>query len=233
METRPKSNSAVSGVDLPVLITEAVRLDDNVDVLNSRTHILVDLLTSELKLEEGTVNLVNHEHGLNTLSHGLTKHSTGLDSDTLNSIDDDKSTISHTKSSSHFRREVNVTRRIDQVNEIRVLADFDIRHTVLSENLLSLNNLTGLHVVLKKHTDTSGLDGDTSLLLICTCIRVSRSTCMSGRDDTSLTDERISQSRLAVIDVSDHRHVSDVVLVVHDGPHLIGCEIHHFSTSKS
>lgn len=54
---------------------------------------------------------------LDTLGKGLTEHSLGLHADTLNAVDDNKGTISHTERSSHLRGEVNVTRRVCEQNE--------------------------------------------------------------------------------------------------------------------
>mmetsp|Transcript_10351 Transcript_10351/g.16248 ORF Transcript_10351/g.16248 Transcript_10351/m.16248 type:complete len:840 (-) Transcript_10351:39-2558(-) len=230
MKTRTESNGGRGGVNLPVEVTEVVRLNDDVHVLNSETHVLVDLLTSQLKLEKSSVNLVHHKHGLHTLSHGLTKHGTGLDSDTINGIDDHKGTIGHSEGSSHLRREINVTGRIDQVNKKGVLSDVDVVGTTLGHLLgksLTLDDLTGLQVVLEKHTDTSRLDGNTTLLLIGTGVGVTGVTGMLGRDNTSLAHKRIGQSGLSVIDVSNNRHVTNVMLVVHDGTHLISSKVHH------
>jgi hypothetical protein len=47
----------------------------------------------------------------------LTQESLGLHTDTFNAIDDDERTIGDTKSSSHFRRKVDMPGRIDQVDQ--------------------------------------------------------------------------------------------------------------------
>ena len=42
----------------------------------------------------------------------------------------------------------------------------------------------------------------------------------------------ISQGGFAVIDVSNHGHVPDVELVVHDGSHLLGGKVHLHSLRR-
>jgi hypothetical protein len=50
-------------------------------------------------------------------------------------------------------------------------------------------------------------------------------------NDTGLADKRVSQGRLAVIDVSDHRHVANVRTLVHDHADLVYSEVHHSSVA--
>ena len=40
-----------------------------------------------------------------------------------------------------------------------------------------------------------------------------------------LGDQGVGEGGLAVVDVSDHGHVPDVLLLVHAFPHLVGCEV--------
>ena len=42
-----------------------------------------------------------------------------------------------------------------------------------------------------------------------------------GGNNTGLLHQRVGQRRLTVINVSDHRHGTNVVLQVHNGPHLV------------
>mmetsp|Transcript_109648 Transcript_109648/g.236083 ORF Transcript_109648/g.236083 Transcript_109648/m.236083 type:complete len:535 (+) Transcript_109648:1073-2677(+) len=197
VKTRSEGNGTLGGVHLPIHVTESVGVDDDVHVLNSVSHVLVDLLTSELELEKGSVDLVHHEAGLHALSHGLTEHGTSLHGNTLNGVNDDKGTISHTEGSSHFRGEINVTRRVDQVDQVGVVVDLDVTDSLLSHRggffTFVLDHLTSGHVVLEKHTDTGGLDGNTTLLLILTSISVSGSTSVSGGDNSGLAHKGIGQ----------------------------------------
>jgi hypothetical protein len=86
------------------------------------THV-VQILLGELKFEKSTIDLVDDNNGLDTLSQSLTQDSLGLDADTFDTVNDDKSTVSDTESSSDFRREINVPRRINQVDQERVTYD--------------------------------------------------------------------------------------------------------------
>lgn len=80
------------------------------------THV-VQILLGELKFEKSTINLVDDNNGLDTLSQSLTQDSLSLDADTFDTVNDDESTVSDTKSSSDFRREINVPGGIDQVDQ--------------------------------------------------------------------------------------------------------------------
>ena len=48
---------------------------------------------------------------------------------------------------------------------------------------------------------------------------------MSNEHNTHLGHKRVSEGRLAVVDMRNHRHVPDVLLLVHAFPHLVGCEV--------
>ena len=43
---------------------------------------------------------------------------------------------------------------------------------------------------------------------------------------THLGDERVGECGLAMVNVGDHGHVPDVLLLVHAFPHLVCCEVH-------
>ncbi len=74
-------------------------------------------------LEEDTIELVDEENRADTLADGLAKHSLGLHAHTLNAVDDDEGTIRHAEGGRHLRREIDVTGRVDQVDEERSLSD--------------------------------------------------------------------------------------------------------------
>jgi hypothetical protein len=81
-----------------------------------QTH-LVKVLLGELELEKGTVDLVDDEHGLDTLGKSLTKHGLGLHTDTFDGVDDDESTVGDTEGGGNLGREVDVTGRVNQVDQ--------------------------------------------------------------------------------------------------------------------
>ena len=92
--------------------------------------------------------------------------------------------------------------RTDQVDQeliaIRVRGELDVR----------------LH--LEEQRDASGLDGNAAVLLILA--GVGQASVASGRrgNDTGSRNERVGEGRLAVIDVRDHRHVTDVLRLLLD-----------------
>ena len=67
--------------------------NDNVDVLNDSDEVLVHGFSINLELENGSVDLVDHEHWLDLLTESLSQDSLSLHSDTFDVIDDDESTI--------------------------------------------------------------------------------------------------------------------------------------------
>lgn len=191
--------------------------DDDVDGLDGSREGLVKILLGNLELEKSTIDLVDDDDGLDALTKSLSEDGLSLDTDTLNGVDDNESTISDTESSSNLGREINVTGRVNQVDK-----------EILSVGLLANN--VGNIVVLTKLTvqrDSSGLDGDTTLLFIGTSIGGSGITSLGGGNDTGLGEKRVGQGRLAVIDVGNNGHVTDIGRLVHKLPDLVDSEVNH------
>ena len=118
VKTGAESDGTLVGVDLEVAHgLVKVHGDDDVDGLNGTGERLVQVLLGDLELEKSTIDLVDDDNGLDALTESLTKDSLGLDAHTLDGVDDDESTIGNTESSSDFRGEINVTGRIDQVDQ--------------------------------------------------------------------------------------------------------------------
>lgn len=192
VKTRSESNGTLLWVDLD--ITESlvkVGGDDDVDGLDSSGEGLVEIFLGDLELKKSTVDLVNDTDWLDTFGKSLSQDGLGLDTDTRNTVDDDKGTVSDTEGSSDFGREIDVTRRVNQVNQELVTLDLlgDILEVIL------INELG-----VKR--DSSGLDGNTSVLLVLTGICETSFSRFGGRNDTSTLDQRIGKSRLSVIDCS-------------------------------
>lgn len=70
------------------------------------------------------------------------------------------------------------------------------------------------------------LDGDATFLFIFPCVCETGLSSTSWGNDASLRHKRVGQSWLSVIYVRNHRHVTDVGLLVHDGTDLVDCEVH-------
>mmetsp|Transcript_13907 Transcript_13907/g.30387 ORF Transcript_13907/g.30387 Transcript_13907/m.30387 type:complete len:580 (+) Transcript_13907:995-2734(+) len=238
VKTGTKGNGSLCGVDLKVTQSFFIVGGDNhIDGFNRTAKGLVKLFRGKLEFEKGTIDLVNHENGLDTFTNGLTKHGFGLDANSINGIDNNQSTISHTKCGSHLGREINVTWAVNQVDQVGFFGNLNIGFGILLGGhigglccfvfLGKTGNFSGLHIVLEKHGDSGGLDGNTTFGFIGTSIRVTSTTSGLGRNNTCLLHQRIRKRCLTVIDVSNHRHGTDVVLQVHNGPHLFYCKVHH------
>lgn len=215
VETGTEGNGALEWVDLD--ITESlveIGGDDDVDGLNGTGEGLVKILLGNLELEKSTINLVDDHNWLDTLTESLTENGLGLDTDTFDGVDDDESTISDTESSSNLRREINVTRRIDQVDqEIWAIG-------LLADDVLEILWIREVAV----QGDSSGFDSNTTLLLILTGIGSSGVTSLCCGDNTGLGQEGVGKGGLSVIDVSNNGHVTDVRRLVHQRADLLDGE---------
>mmetsp|Transcript_5199 Transcript_5199/g.14877 ORF Transcript_5199/g.14877 Transcript_5199/m.14877 type:complete len:885 (-) Transcript_5199:8-2662(-) len=207
-----------SGLRVHLGVTErlvGVGGHDDVGVLNDTPEGRECVLRVEHQLQEATVDLVDGQHGLDTLSQSLTEHRLGLHAHTLNAINHHESSVGDTERGSHLGREVDVTRGVDQVDqEVRSVA-------VLGESV----ELLLLHDVVQRNP--SGLDGNSTLLLVGTGVG---QTLVTGRldcDDTGGGDQGIRQGGLSVIDMRNDGHVPDIVLLVHQGPDLVDRKLHH------
>ena len=66
-------------------------------------------------------------------------------------------------------------------------------------------------------------------MFVLTGVSESGLTSLGAGDDSSLGDEGVCQGGLAVIDVSNHGHVSDILLFVHDLTDLVNREVDHIA----
>jgi hypothetical protein len=133
--------------------------DNDIDGLYDTSEVLEQILLGQLKLEKRTVDLVDDDNRLDTLTKSLAEHSLGLHAHTLNGVDNDKRTVGDTESGGDLRGEINVTRRVDQVNQELVLLSLD--RDILE--ILLVRELT-------EQGDGGRFNGDTSFLLIRTSV---------------------------------------------------------------
>jgi len=200
-------------------ITESgvgVGRDNDVDGLDGSAEGLVQVLFADLEFEESSVDLVDDQNGLDTLSERLSEHSLGLDTDTFDTVDNDKGTVGNTEGSSDFGREIDVSWRIDQVDQelVSVGLLLDIIDILLGER--------------KVHGDGGRLDGNSSVNLVLTSVRESHVSSLGTGDNTSLGDQRVGEGGFTVVDVGNDRHVTDVGGSVHEPSYLVNREVDHF-----
>ena len=77
-----------------------------------------------------------------------------------------------------------------------------------------------------KKAGLRGLDGDASLLLVLPGVGGPGLSGLGTGNDTGLGQQGVGQSRLAVVDVSNNTHVTNVMLLVHNGTDLVHGKIH-------
>ena len=103
VKTGTEGDCALLRVDLRIAESGIVVCgDDDIDGLNCSVEGLVEILLCDLQLEQSTIDLVDDNDGLDSLRQSLTQDSLGLDTDTVNAIDDDESTIGDTEGSGDF-----------------------------------------------------------------------------------------------------------------------------------
>lgn len=66
-----------------------------------------------------------------------------------------------------------------------------------------------------------------AILLVLARVRQASVTSIGHGNDTGGRNQGVRQRRLAMIDMSNNRHVPDVVLLVHDLAHLVHRKVHH------
>ena len=72
---------------------------------------------TKLLLEQRAIALVHVQRRHDALGDGLAQHGLGLHAHALDRVDDDERAVGHAERGGHLRREVNVTGRVDEVDE--------------------------------------------------------------------------------------------------------------------
>lgn len=190
VETGTESNGTLLGLHLDIT-KSLVKVcgDDDVHGLDDTGEILVQVFLGKLELEKCTIDLVDNDNRLDTLTKSLTEHGLSLHAHTFDGINDNESTVSNTEGSSDFRGEINVTWRINQVDQEIVFVDL-LGHVLEIIGVLEFG-IQG---------DGSGLDGHTTLLFVRASVRKPGSSCVSCRDNASTLDKGIGKGGFSVID---------------------------------
>jgi hypothetical protein len=117
METGTKSNGTLIGIDLDITkCLVEISGNDDVHGLNDTRKVLVQVFLFQLQFKKGTVDFVDDDDRLDTLTEGLAQDRLCLDAHTFDGVYDNEGAIGDTKSSGDFRGEINVARRIDQID---------------------------------------------------------------------------------------------------------------------
>jgi hypothetical protein len=176
VKTTSEGNSTLGGIALN--ISEKFVMEsgnNNVHGLDRSGESLVGFFGSKFEFEQNAIHLVDHEDGTNSLSEGLSEHGLGLDTNTFDAIDDDEGAVGHTKGGSNFRRKINVSGGIDQVNQIG------------GGGLAFL----GRHLIV--HGNAGGFDGDASVLFVLTGVSETSFSGFGVGNNTSFADQGIGQ----------------------------------------
>jgi hypothetical protein len=79
-----------------------VVLANDVGLLNNSLKRLVHILRLHAELNDGSVDLVDHEDWLDALLHSLSEDSLSLDADSFDAVDNDQGTVGDSEGSSDF-----------------------------------------------------------------------------------------------------------------------------------
>ena len=150
-----------------------------------------------MKLKKRTIDLVDDHDWLDTLAESLTEHGLCLDTNTFDTVDDNESTVSDTESSCDFRREIDVTWRIDQVYQELITIDL-------------LRDIFQIFLVgeMSIQRDSSRFDGDASVLFVLTSVGETSLASFGSRNDTGTLHKRVGQSGFSVVDCKSHQGLS-------------------------
>ena len=175
------------------------RLDELIDALPElcrhrnglervEPQIGVDLLARTLDIRGGQIDFVDHRKELELVLHREIEVRDRLRLDTLGCVDENQRSLARHQRAAHFVGEVDVTRRIDEVQlvSLRVFRIIEKRHRI-------------------------ALDGDPALTLEIHRIENLIAKLAIGDAATAL-DQPIGQSGLTVVDMCDDAEVANVLL---------------------
>lgn len=83
--------------------------DYDVDGFDRTRERLEEIFLSNLKFEEGTIDLVDDDDRFDAFGKGLTEHCFRLYADAFDTIDNDESTVGDAESRSNLRGEIDVS----------------------------------------------------------------------------------------------------------------------------
>jgi len=192
VERRPEADGAVFDGNRPVVVLLFGHpADELVDIGDHRQQPLLHLFGAFLKLVDEPVDLVDEECGLDTLPQCLPEDGLGLWHRALDGVDNDQRAVDGTHRACHVATEVDVARRVDEVDEV-----------------------VGV-IVLVGHRDVCRVDGDAAFLFVL--LGVHRELFARGLvgDHARTGEQVVGQRRLPVVDVGGDGDIPDVLRIVH------------------
>ncbi len=182
--------------------------DDGVHLVDHLAQLEVRVLRRDLELEHQPVELVDEEHHGQSLRHRRPDRPLSVEHHALHSVDDDERAVGEAEAGDHLVREVDVARRVDQVEEVVLLrrALQQQRHRRRLDRqppLLLVDPSVGVPPVVVE------------LALELARLRLGVHHRALLVEDVRLGDEAVEQRRLAVAEVADHRHVPHQRRVAH------------------
>jgi len=116
----------IAGVDAP-LVDELLGRhlpDELVHFGDDSVEALLEGLAGELEFLDGAIDLVDEEDRFDLLPEGLPEHRLGLGHDALDGADHDHGAVDGPHRTGDVPAEVDVTRRIDEVDQVVLVVEF-------------------------------------------------------------------------------------------------------------
>ena len=193
-------DGSVLEADLPLLV-EGCREDVH-DLLVEGGDDLGELLDhhlgGELLLDDGPVDLVDEEHGLDTLFECLPDDSLGLGHDSLDSTAEDVYSVQCPHCPGDVSTEVDVSGGIDEVDE------------VVLDGVVVLGVPVG-----NDHCCGSGVDGDSTGCLLLVVVEDTLGSSVVRGHHSGTCDQVVGEGGLSVVDVCCGSEVPDEGLILH------------------
>jgi len=165
--------------------------DQLVHVADHVLEALLHLLGPLLEFVDEAVDLVDEQRRLHTLPQGLPEHRLRLGHRALDGVDNDQCAVDGPHRAGHVATEVDVARRVDEVDEV-------VRP-----------------LVLVCHRHVRRVDGDPAFLFVLLCVHHQLGRLALVGDHPGSSEEVVSQCRLPVIDVRRDGDVPDLIRPVH------------------
>ena len=146
-----------------------------------------DLVQDFIGPRIGPVDLVDHDDRPDVAGKRLAQHELGLRHRALEGVDQDECTVGHLQGPLDLASEVGVAGRVDDVDLGRAVVDGDVL----------------------------GQDGDAALALQVVGVEDPLSLELGGAELPRLAKHRVDQGGLAVVNVGNDGHVSDIISSLH------------------
>lgn len=205
---------------------------------NDGLEACVGLHWSQPQLCNQSVNLVENQHHSQPFLPSLPQHRMGLNGHPLHCINQYKATISQPSCSGNLRAKVNMSRGIDEVDQVfcvvalchglqrSVVPSISVvivKHDVYTR--LTVQYAVGTTLLLigwtVQQADAAAFHGDATRLFLLLAVHKAQLTSQAGVDEAIAGNEVVGQRCLAMVNVCHDAQVANEILC--RGGAILGC----------